>query len=202
MLPESQFILLPRRGIRASGASPAAEVLRNLPRLASTEKPKRGELSFLPNHSVLVLDLITQIDNGPKLVEMTYETEELVNQPNSPLRALPVVRYNLARPVLYSIRHASPTATAGSKIQITIECVKLERRIDYHIVTLSRSTTSQLRVEMRVTQTAMGACLSAFAHFGLIGFIFTVAKLTGAHFDLTFRCRVALVSELKSNRLA
>ena len=144
MLPESQFILLPRRGIRASGASPAAEVLRNLPRLASTEKPKRGELSFLPNHSVLVLDSITQIDNGPKLVEMTYETEELVNQPNSPLRALPVVRYNLARPVLYSIRHAAPTATAGSKIQITIECVEFGTSNplpDCHVVAFNNFST-------------------------------------------------------------
>jgi hypothetical protein len=62
-------------------------------------------LSFASKYGVKVLDSITQLDNGPKLVEMTAETEALVNRPESPLRALPIVRYSFARPIVYSIRH-------------------------------------------------------------------------------------------------
>jgi subtilisin family serine protease len=124
MIPELQFILLPRRGIRATGASQAANALRNLPRVASTEKPVRANLSFASKYGVKVLDSITQLDNGPKLVEMTAETEALVNRPESPLRALPIVRYSFARPIVYSIRHTVSKAHPIAKITFTVECVE------------------------------------------------------------------------------
>jgi subtilisin len=124
MDPEHRFILLPRRGIRANRVGQAAEVLAKLPRVSSLKPPQRGQLSFAPHLGVQVLDTITQIENGPKLVEMTMATEAAVNSPDSPIRALPIVRYQLAKRSFYSVRPAISGAAVTPRTSVVVECLE------------------------------------------------------------------------------
>ncbi|GMV06523.1 MAG: hypothetical protein AMXMBFR53_27990 [Gemmatimonadota bacterium] len=90
-----QYILLPRRGL-VSSAGAAASVLTALPRARSTSAPIEALIAVpdQPKRPIRVLDSIQE--NGPKLVELDGGVARSINDPRSPVRALPLVTY--ARP--------------------------------------------------------------------------------------------------------
>ena len=110
-----QFILLPRRGLRA-GLGSAKSMLTGLPQARSTANPQSANLPTVLGHEFQVLDTVSE--DGPKLVELDEESEELTNAENSPLRAVPLVVYQRPNPKFTTI---APAATGLTTFDVLVE---------------------------------------------------------------------------------
>ena len=98
-MDRAQFILLPRSGVFPAGSSdPASKVLRALPSAVSTERPAGATTRFGPGSALWDMEIIDSIAEI-KLVAMSPAAVAEANAPSSPVRALPLVRYGLPRPV-------------------------------------------------------------------------------------------------------
>ncbi len=105
-----QFVILPRSGVRAATMSERSAIL-NLPRAVSTQASRGGMLQMAPGHAVTVVDTIHE-DVG-RLVEMSPQAAEAANAQGSPIRALPVVTYEIPKPAREEISSNSSLAAGG-----------------------------------------------------------------------------------------
>jgi hypothetical protein len=86
-----QFIILPKRGIRAE-TGPALDLLLRL-----QAGFRGGDFSMdSTGGRIAVVDSVQE--NGAKLVETDAETIAAINRPDSPLRAFPLVEYPKPNP--------------------------------------------------------------------------------------------------------
>jgi subtilisin len=109
--------LLPRNGVFA-GAGPALTTLTELPYARSTDQAMEAKLDFAPGASVRVIDTVAE--TGPKLVELDDDAAAAVNDPSSPLRAVPVIEYG--RPGEPTLPLADGTA-APAAVPLPIRCI-------------------------------------------------------------------------------
>lgn len=114
----NEFVILPRSGLFSAGGSASDTLLRALPQARSTLAPMTARSALGPNRDVNVIDSVRE--NGPKLVRLDDAAAQAANAPSSPVRALPVVVYELPR-----LRAAAPLAApAGAGHAATIEVVE------------------------------------------------------------------------------
>ncbi|MGW5840027.1 S8 family serine peptidase [Methylorubrum extorquens] len=113
----SAFVLLPRIGIAAPANSAAAVALNSLPTASSLRAPVRASLPFAQQHQVDVVDSISP--GGPKLAIMDVAAALATNTPQSPLRAVPLVEYNL-----FPAPASGPDAPAARGTTFVIECLE------------------------------------------------------------------------------
>ncbi len=114
---QSQYILLPKIGVRAQLGTKAQRALLELPFAQSTGDPKSAIITIAGSPEVNIIDSISE--DGPKLAEMDVNSAAIINQPDSPLRAVPLVKYNNPTPS-FGMELSATTATAISTI--TIRC--------------------------------------------------------------------------------
>lgn len=118
--PKSQFVLVPREGVRArTGVS--RNLMRSMPHATSTTEATSTQLSDLEGQPEI--DIIDTVhEDGPKLVELDESAAAAVNTLDSPLRAIPVVYYDRPdpRPTLsggFNVAGGTPSNTIVIKCQ-------------------------------------------------------------------------------------
>lgn len=121
----AQYILLPRQGIIPRDG-PARQLLLSLPFVRSTEHALLASLDFSsvqpeigPSQRVRVLDTIAE--TGPKLVELDKDAAEAINDPRSPVRAVPVIEYGRPDEPLRPLGGAS--SAHGGLASVNVVCV-------------------------------------------------------------------------------
>jgi subtilisin len=112
-----EYILLPKTGIKSVSETLSWRTLLNLPHVRSTQPPVIASIGTMGLHQVKVIDSINE--SGPKLVEIDNQAANKINQPDSPLRAVPLVIYNNPEPG-YHVELASDTDFTGTT---TIKCI-------------------------------------------------------------------------------
>lgn len=111
-MPETgNFIILPKRGLVATNDADR-KILSQFPTTKSTEPP--DTFSFDPMGGVQLTVRDTVAENGPKLVSIDQETADLLNEPDSPVRAVPEVFYPLPKPMEDATLFTAPAATPKS----------------------------------------------------------------------------------------
>ena len=107
-----EYILVPKQGVRAVDFS-SKSALFSLPKARSTEEPIEALLMATGGDRISVIDSVQE--DGAKLVTLDAETARRVNEPQSPLRALPVVYYDRPDPI---VRPLAGVQAAGASIVI------------------------------------------------------------------------------------
>src|SRR5207247_665865 len=126
-----QYVLLPRHGVFAS-SGPALATLTELPYARSTEGAMQATFDFAPAADLRVIDTVAE--TGPKLVELDDAAAAAVNDPSSPVRALPVIEYG--RPDEPTRPLAGGTA-APAAVPVDVRCVDAKTSSpvsDVHVV--------------------------------------------------------------------
>jgi subtilisin len=96
----------------------AQEILTSLPYVRSTQGASVAYLDIAPNRELRVLDTVAE--TGPKLVELDDETAAAINDPRSPVRAVPVVEYGRPDEPLRPLGGVSlAPATGATNVKIT-----------------------------------------------------------------------------------
>lgn len=104
-----RYILLPKAGLRAT-RGPALDTLLAMPLVRSTSEGASVTLDAARGRSVEIID--SAMENGPRLVRIDEDAAAALNDPGSPLRAVPEIEYR--RPDL-----PPPPATATAAVAIT-----------------------------------------------------------------------------------
>lgn len=111
---KSQYILMPKEGIKAKSDSQSHSFLTNLPFASSTSDVQKATIA---NAEMEIIDAISE--NGPKLVSMDSEMVDKINEENTEVRMIPVVEYGRPNPKI-SINNTLSNALAVSTVTMQV----------------------------------------------------------------------------------
>jgi subtilisin family serine protease len=156
-----RYIVLPKRGLRASLGAPAASILRSFPTVASTEKPMDLRLEAF-GANVVVHDTVE--DLGPRLVTMDAASAAQMNTPDSPVRAVKEVFYPVPRPIeeaiIAAVGASAPpggaATPAASVHQFDVEVIDAVTRAPIPGATVVAFSNFQNRIGVKGTTDANG----------------------------------------------